>query len=452
MGYREAYDDDSSIAEMVRHAALPLQGTANDYKTLIETIGDAHVVLIGEASHGTHEFYRERARITQQLISKKGFNAVAVEADWPDSYEINRYVRHYDPELKTAEQALHGFKRFPQWMWRNIDVMNFVTWLRSFNDGLPAQQKIGFYGLDLYSMHASMHAVISYLDKIDPQAANEARQRYACFDRFDKQMQGYGFMALHGLEQSCEDEVVKQLQDLCDHAWEYSRRDGQLAEEAFFNAEQNARLARNAEKYYRSMFQGRVESWNLRDTHMFETLECLMQHLKRDESAKLIVWAHNSHVGNAQATEMGQWGELNIGQLTQQKFKAHAFSIGFSTYTGTVTAASGWDAPAECKQVRKGLSGSYEALFHQVGIPNYMLILRGDEPLSEALRGPRLERAIGVIYSPLSERQSHYFDANLPQQFDALIHFDKTQAVVPVERTPQWERGEEVSETFPSGL
>jgi erythromycin esterase-like protein len=184
---------------------------------------------------------------------------------------------------------------------------------------------------------------------------------------------------------------------------------------------------------------------------MFETLESLMQHLKRDGSAKLIVWAHNSHVGNAQTTEMGQWGELNIGQLTQQKFKAHAFSIGFSTYTGTVTAASGWDAPAECKQVRKGLSGSYEALFHQVGISNYMLILRGDEPLSEALRGPRLERAIGVIYSPLSERQSHYFDANLPQQFDALIHFDKTQAVVPMERAPQWEYGE-VSETFPSGL
>jgi erythromycin esterase-like protein len=451
MGYREAYDDDSSIAEMVRHAALPLQGTANDYKTLIEVIGDAHVVLIGEASHGTHEFYRERARITQQLISEKGFNAVAVEADWPDSYEINRYVRHYDPEIKTAEQALHGFKRFPQWMWRNMDVMNFVTWLRSFNNGLPTQQKIGFYGLDLYSMHASMHAVISYLDKIDLQAANEARQRYACFDRFDKQMQDYGFMALHGLEQSCEDEVVKQLQDLCDHAWEYSRRDGQLAEEAFFNAKQNARLARSAEKYYRSMFQGRVESWNLRDTHMFETLESLMQHLKRNGTAKLIVWAHNSHVGNAQATEMGQWGELNIGQLAQQKFKAHAFSIGFSTYTGTVTAASGWDASAECKQVRKGLPGSYEALFHQVGIPNYMLILRGDEPLSEALRGPRLERAIGVIYSPLSERQSHYFDARLPQQFDVLIHFDQTKAVVPVERTPQWERGE-VSETFPSGL
>jgi erythromycin esterase-like protein len=407
--------------------------------------------LIGEASHGTHEFYRERARITQQLISEKGFNAVAVEADWPDSYEVNCYVRHYDPEIKTAEQALQGFKRFPQWMWRNVDVVDFVTWLRSFNDGLSAQQKVGFYGLDLYSMHASMHAVISYLDKIDPQAANEARRRYACFERFDKEMQDYGFMALRGLAHSCEDEVVKQLQDLSAHAWEYSRRNGQLAEESFFNAEQNARLARNAEKYYRSMFQGRVESWNLRDTHMFETLENLMQHLKRNGAAKVIVWAHNSHVGNAQATEMGQWGELNIGQLAQQKFEKNTFTIGFSTYTGTVTAASGWNAPAERKQVRKGLPGSYEALFHQVGIPNYMLILRGDEPLSEALRGPRLERAIGVIYSPSSERQSHYFDAHLSEQFDALIYFDQTQAVIPLEHTPQWERGEP-SEIFPSGL
>ncbi len=405
---------------------------------------------MGEASHGTHQFYRERAEITKRLIREKGFTAVAVEADWPDAYRVNRYVRGESEDADAAE-ALSGFRRFPTWMWRNAEVLDFVGWLRAYNDGLPAEARVGFYGLDLYSLHASMEAVLRYLNKVDPEAARRARNRYACFDHFGEDTQAYGYAATVGLTPGCEDEVVRQLVEMRRRAADYAQRDGRIARDEYFFAEQNARLVRNAERYYRAMFQGRVSSWNLRDTHMAETLDALARFLESERrESKIVVWAHNSHLGDARATELGSAGELNLGRLVRERSSREAVLVGFTTYTGTVTAASDWDAPAEIKRVRPGLPGSYEALFHDVGIPCFLLDLRGNGA-ARALSEPRLERAIGVIYRPETERSSHYFSARLPQQFDAVIHFDETRAVEPLERNPEWV-GEEVPETYPSAL
>jgi erythromycin esterase-like protein len=446
----------SRVAQAVYEAAHPLTGTGGDYDPLLELAGNARFVLIGEASHGTHEFYRERAQITKRLITEKGFAAVAVEADWPDAYRVNRYVRARGNDQESVD-ALAGFKRFPTWMWRNADVLDFVGWLRAHNDSLPPDHaKVGFYGLDLYSLHASMEAVLGYLDKVDKEAAKRARHRYSCFDHFGEDTQAYGYAASFGLTATCEDEVLGQLIELRRRAAEYASRDGHMAADEFFFAEQNARLVRNAEEYYRSMFHGRVSSWNLRDRHMVETLEALVKHLEAQSGSatKVVVWAHNSHLGDARATEMGEAGELNVGQLMRERHKDKAVLVGWSTYSGTVTAASNWDDPAERMRVRPALAGSYEALFHDVGLPRFLLTLRGETITTEMLRGPRLQRAIGVIYRPETERQSHYYHARLSEQFDALLHFDETRAVEPLERTTRWPTGEigEVPETFPSGM
>jgi erythromycin esterase-like protein len=408
-------------------------------------------VLIGEASHGTHEFYRERAQITKRLIVEKGFTAVAVEADWPDAYRVNRFVRGTGDGV-TAIGALAGFQRFPTWMWRNADVLDFVGWLRAHNDTLSSDApKVGFYGLDLYSLHASIAAVIDYLETVDPAAAQRARERYACFDYFGENPQLYGYATSRRSIESCEDDVVNQLVEMESRTTELMHRDGRVAEDAFFSAEQNARLAKNAESYYRAMFRGRIESWNLRDTHMAETLAALIAHLKRQGGrAKVVIWAHNSHLGDARATERSDRGQLSLGQLVRERYGQEAVLVGFSTYTGAVTAASDWGAPAERKRVRPGLAGSYEALFHAVDIPRFLLSLRGGGEVADVLRHARLERAIGVIYRPETERVSHYFQARLADQFDAVLHFDETRAVEPLERTGQWEQGE-VPETFPAG-
>jgi erythromycin esterase-like protein len=377
-----------------------------------------------------------------------GFTAVAVEADWPDAYRVNRYVRGSDDV--DAVQALADFRRFPSWMWRNLDVVEFVEWLHAHNDALPADApRVGFYGLDLYSLHASMEAVVRYLEKVDPDAAKRARARYACFDHFGGDTQIYGSVTGAGLARSCEDEVVSQLLDLQSRAADYARRDGRVAEDELFHAEQNARLVRNAEAYYRSMFLAEVPSWNLRDRHMAETLEALVAHLDRQSGpAKVVVWAHNSHLGDARATEMGRRGELNVGQLVRERYGRGAVLVGFTTHHGTVTAASDWGGPAERKRVRPALPGSYEAMFHATGLARFLLALRDGGTVSEGLRDPGLERAIGVVYRPETERRSHYFYARLPDQFDAVLHFDETRAVEPLERTAEWDAGE-VPETFP---
>src|SRR5688572_6731673 len=440
------------LTDVVQEAAQPLVGEEDDYDPLVTLVGDASLVLIGEASHGTHEFYRERAQITKRLIKEKGFTAVAVEADWPDAYRINRYVRGTSSDADAVE-ALSGFKRFPSWMWRNADVLDFVGWLRTYNEDLPASAtKVGFYGLDLYSLHTSIEAVLDYLDRIDPEAAHRARARYACFDHFGKDEQAYGYATGLGISESCEDEVVGQLLEIYQNSAEYAWRDGRFAPDEHFYATQNARLVMNAERYYRSMFRGRVPSWNLRDAHMVETLESLHAFLHTQNShSKVVVWEHNSHLGDARATRMGQEGEWNVGQLVRERHQDDAKLIGFTTYQGTVTAASNWDAAAERKRVLPALEGSYEALFHDTNIPRFMLTFGETDHVTAALHEPLLERAIGVIYRPETERASHYFQAHLSAQFDAVLHFDETRAVEPLERTSEWEAGE-VPETFPTGI
>jgi len=442
----------SALSDRVSVAAEPLAGSPNDYDSLLDLVGDARFVLLGEASHGTHEFYRERALITKRLIYQRGFNAVAVEADWPDAYRINRFVHGASDDLDSVD-ALSGFKRFPQWMWRNADVLDFVGWLREHNDGQAFDnRKCGFYGLDLYSLHASIEGVLAYLSKVDPEAEKRAREHYGCFEHFGPEIQAYGYAAGFGLAPTCEDAVVQELVALRRKAMEYLRRDGQVAADAYFCAEQNARVVRNAEEYYRKMFRREVSSWNLRDTHMMESLVSLADHLGQGGTpAKIIVWAHNSHLGDARATQMGERGELNLGQLVRQRFGKEAVLIGFTTYEGTVTAASDWDAPAERKSVRPGHPESYEALFHEVDLPRFFLNLRDDVELAARLRAEKLERAIGVIYRPETELASHYFHARLPDQFDAVLHFDHTRAVEPLERSVEWQAGE-VEEAFPSGL
>jgi erythromycin esterase-like protein len=439
--------NDQGILTAVRHSALPLTGEKTDFDLLLKTVGDARFVLIGEASHGTHEFYRLRAQITKRLIAEKGFTAVAVEADWPDAYRVNQYVR-FESQDEDAIDALAGFQRFPAWMWRNADVLDFIGWLRNYNEHRHSQ-RAGFYGLDLYSLHASIRAVLDFLDKVDPDAARRARYRYSCFENFGQDTQAYGYAASFGLSKSCENEAIGQWMEMRRRAADLARRDGRVARDAFFFAEQNARLVKNAEEYYRAMFHERVSSWNLRDNHMAETLDALTHHL--GPKSKIVVWAHNSHLGDARATEMGHRGELNLGQLVRQRYGKDAVLVGFTTDHGTVTAASGWDGPAERKHVRPALPGSYEALFHETGIPNFLLLLGGMEETVSLLREPRLERAIGVIYLPRSERASHYFHAQLTDQFDVILHFDETRAVEPLERTATWEAGE-VPETYPSML
>ena len=444
--------NEGEVVEAVADAARPITGDADDYDALLDFIGDAPFVLLGEASHGTHDFYRERARITQRLIAEKGFHAVAIEGDWPDAWRVHRWVRGSGADRDAAE-ALGGFKRFPTWMWRNTAVVDFVEWLRRWNDARTPDERAGFYGLDLYSMHTSIEAVLGYLDKVDPDAARRARQRYACFDHYGDDSQAYGLMTRVGAGRTCEGEVIAQLVEMQRSAAEAAQRDRSGSAEEAFHAEQNARLVKNAEAYYRSMYLSDVSSWNLRDRHMAETLEEVVEHLRaRCASAKVVVWAHNSHLGDARATEMGdRRGELNVGQLMREAHGDDAVLIGFTTHTGTVTAASDWGAPAERKRVLPSRGDSHEGVLHAVGIDRYWLPLRGDGAAAEALRKPRLERAIGVIYRPESERHSHYFQARLADQFDALLHFDETRAVVPLERGAEWQDAD-APETYPSGL
>ena len=436
--------------------AHPIHQCDDDYDALVELVGNKRIVLIGEASHGTHEFYRERARITQRLIEEHGFTAVAVEADWPDAHRVNRYVMGRSvggAADASAVEALMDFRRFPGWMWRNTEVVAFVEWLRARNDRQPTRAtKARFHGLDLYSLRASMEAVVAYLETVDPQEAERARQRYACFDHIGADGQAYGFALARRGAIPCEAEVVAQLLTLRQRAAEYMRRDGALAEDALFSAEQNAVVVRDAEEYYQQMYRAEVSSWNLRDRHMAATLVALIEHLESQHGhAKVVVWEHNSHIGDARATAMSTRGELNVGQLVRQHFGPRDCAlIGMTTYDGTVTAASNWGEESQRRVVRPALPNSHEALLHEVPLPAFWLATdRGW--VREALTEPRLERAIGVIYRPETERASHYFPARLADQFDVVIHIDRTTALEPLERSEVWDRGEP-AETYPTGI
>ena len=395
-----------------------------DLEPMLRRIGDARIVLLGEATHGTSEFYRMRARISRELIQKKGFSFIAIEGDWPDAARIDHYVRHaeYAPSEWTA------FARFPTWMWRNREVADFVDWLRGHNGSVEPDRRVAFHGLDLYSLYNSIRAVVRYLDDVDPPTARVARHRYACLTPWQSDPATYGHAALTGHYQSCEREVVSILADLLQKQRAYAEHDG----ERFLDAMQNARLVANAEHYYRIMYYGSRASWNLRDSHMFETLQTLLAF--HGAQSKAIVWAHNSHVGDSSATEMAARGEYNIGTLCREAFGLAAYAVGFGTNSGTVAAASDWDGPMEVKRIRPAMSGSYEALCHEAGGGQWLLPLR--EPRTSDIVGrlskALLERAIGVIYRPKTELQSHYFEAVLPEQFDEYVWFDTTSAVSPL--------------------
>lgn len=414
---------------------------------LLDRVGDANFVLIGEATHGTHDFYSIRAELTRALISYKGFTVVAIEADWPDTLRVHRYVTGKGKDHE-AKDGLGDFRRFPRWMWRNTEMVGFIQWLRRWNSthtGNPT----GVFGMDLYSLHASAEAVLEYLRETDRHAAKRARERYSCFDHFGKDPQVYGYETVLQKKESCEDEVVAQLMELREVA-EKSRAErrhrgehqGDEAEERFY-AQQNAKVVADAESYYRAMFRGRYESWNLRDDHMADTVMDLSRFYGHDgEDAKVVVWAHNSHLGDARATEMGKHGERNVGQILRQERPGEVFSMGFTTDAGTVIAAHDWDGDPHRMIVRPSMAGSYERLFHEVDLEAFWLDLRAEGNVREILQEPRLERAIGVIYRPETERMSHYFHAELAEQFDVIIHWDHTKALHPLDHhaKPAWDR------------
>jgi erythromycin esterase-like protein/protein-L-isoaspartate O-methyltransferase len=431
-----------SIAQLIRTAAEPLPDLdAPAFGAVVDRFAEARVVLLGEASHGTTEFYRARAAITRRLIERHGFTVVALEADWPDAASLDRYVR----QRPAPPHAEPPFRRFPTWMWRNTDVEAFTEWLRAWNAERSAEARAGIYGLDLYSLSASMRAVLDYLDEADPEAAAVARERYGCLTPWAREPQAYGRMALSAGYSRCEAGVIKVLSDLLAGRLDYARHDG----ERWLDAAANARLVRDAEAYYRAMYYGAAESWNLRDTHMFETLLAVLD--ARGPQSKAVVWAHNSHIGDASKTEMGLVREeLNIGQLCRERFGREAALIGFGTHSGTVACASDWDGPMEIKRVNPSRPDSYERLAHDSGGGRFLLDLREDvhEPLRYRLLEPRLERFIGVIYRPDTERWSHYSACSLPQQFDAWIWFDETAAVSPLPTHTR--KGED--ETWPFGL
>ena len=440
--HRSPRGSPGALSRLIAEEAEPLDGIESaQLGPLLERIGEARVVLLGEATHGTSEFYRMRARITRELILRRGFRRLAIEADWPDAARVDRYVRHHAP----ASEAARAFHRFPTWMWRNAEFAELLEWLREYNrEARNGDEQIRVHGLDLYSLSASAAAVIDYLEPRDAEAARLARARYGCLTPWQTNPEAYGRAALRRSYRSCEEDVVSMLRELLARRVELIERDG----EQFFDAVQNARLVANAERYYRAMYGRARESWNLRDQHMFDTLQQLRGH--GDKAGKIVVWEHNSHVGDASATEMAAQGEHNVGQLCRQAFPDELFIAGFGTDRGEVTAADDWDSPPRTMQVRPSRPESYERLFHDTGFAALLLPLRHPrrEALREELSGPRLERAIGVVYRPERELQSHYFQARLPEQFDEYIWFDETRAVSPQPTSTS----PGVPETFPFGV
>jgi erythromycin esterase-like protein len=435
------FASDRLIDALRKHAErLPPPEQQDEFGKFFDRYGDAQIVLLGEATHGTSEFYRARAAITRRLIEHHGFTIVAVEADWPDAARIDGYVRHHARRPHRGE----SFVRFPTWMWRNVEVLAFADWLRGHNEGLPDSAKTSFHGLDVYSLSESIHAVLAYLDKVDPDEATMARWRYGCITPWQDEPTRYGRAVTSGMHEGCEGNIVAQLNKLLEKRLSYLGEDG----EAWFDATQNARIVREAERYYRAVYRGAAASWNLRDRHMFNTLEAVIAH--RGVGSKAVVWAHNSHIGDASATAMGWNGEFNIGQLCRISHGDDAVLIGFGTDTGTVAAASDWGADMHVKTVRPAREDSYEHAFRSTGLARTLTDWRGREKkqLSNSLREPLLERAIGVVYRPETELASHYFEAVLADQFDAYVWFEQTKAVTPLGH----EKPHGAPETYPFGL
>ncbi len=425
----------------------------NDFDPVINYVGDAGMVLMGEATHGTQEFYKARADIAKRLITEKGFKTIAIEGDFPDTYRINRYI-NFQGDDSSAIESLGDFKRFPAWMWRNEEVVSFIQWLYNYNKSQQKKDRVSIYGMDLYSLHRSISVVINTLSKIDPKAAEQAKEWYACFEQY-KDPQEYGCIASIYKDKSCQDNVIKALQELKEKDVDSFTYDDLDPLEEKFYVEQNALVVKDAEYYYRSLFGGTEPSWNIRDSHMMQMIKDIQAYNRAaGKDDKMIVWAHNSHVGDARFTQMGRYGELNVGQLVKESYGADAVAIGFTTYSGTVSAASAWGGEVERKTVRPALDESIESFFHSASIPAFIAVLPEHPALYDLFaKDDYLQRAIGVIYLPHTERQSHYFYALVAKQFDIVIHYDLTHAVTPLEKSTQWHVGEEdAPETFPFGV
>ncbi|HUS28068.1 MAG TPA: erythromycin esterase family protein [Kofleriaceae bacterium] len=450
-----AYRPVGEVPEAVHAIARPLRGDGGaELDQIAQSVADRRIVMIGEASHGTQDFYAMRAALTRRLVEEHGFTAVCVEGDWPDCLRVDRFVRGLGDD-DTADEALASFERFPRWMWRNEDVAEFATWLRNYNLEREGRERCGFYGIDLYSLHASMQALIHYLEENDDKAAARAKERYACFDHVGVvDPQQYGLQAHIGAGRTCEGEVVAQLVEM--QMRKLARSGRSPTGDAWFHAVQQAHVVRNAEAYYRTMFAGRSTSWNLRDTHMMDTLDFIADHLGDGAPAKVIVWAHNSHVGDARATELGDDGQVTIGQLARQRHPKEVALIGFTTYTGSVIAAHDWEDPAQRMRVRAGLPGSWEELFHEAQLPRFYVTAPDLKThIGEGVE--RIQRAIGVVYRPDNERRSHYLHARLADEFDVVIHLDATRGLTPLDPLVESDQAAphfatEVPETFPTGV
>lgn len=428
------------LIQLLNSEIIPFKmNDPESYRPILDRIGEARIVLLGEATHGTQEFYQSRIELTKLLIKEKGFHAIAIEGDWTSAYSVHRYIQSFETlqgmennKPANVQAALEDFKRFPAWMWRNQTIVPFIEWLKQYNcQQKPNGTKIGFYGLDLYCLYYSMQAVIDYLRKNDPVAAEKAIQNYSCFEyatAVDPQM--YGLLIETHLQKACVREVTEQLLEMQNYAFNRMQRENS-DRDALFYATQNARLVKNAEHYYRAMFEARDLSWNIRDEHMAETLQNIITHLETQYGlpAKVVIWAHNSHVGDARAAEMSEKDEINLGQILRERYSSSTFHLGFTTYSGSVTAADNWDEQEKTKEIVPALPGSYEALFHELKEKDFILDLHQNDRLKELLQISRLHRAIGVIYAPETERESHYFFSRLPLQFDAIIHIDETTAV-----------------------
>jgi erythromycin esterase-like protein len=434
--------DDPTLIETVKRIAYPLDtDDLHSYDPLLDFIGDARIVLIGEASHGTHEFYRERARITTRLIEELGFTFVTIEGDWPEARQVDRFVTGSEG---TARAVLDVFNVFPTWMWGNFDTLHFVEWLHRYNDALPADRpRVRFYGLDLYSLYASMKTVVEYLERIDPEAAKRARERYACFEPFSGNKDLYAYSAGMGLAESCEEEAVAMLRELQEKRTEYLGADGK---DSYFEAVMSAEVARDSERYYRSMYRSDEISWNLRDIHMANTLDALLSH--HGPTARAVVWEHNTHIGDFRATADAD-GMVNVGQLVRERHPGRSCSIGFGTYEGSVTAARGWGERPQHMTVPPAVMSSYDSVFHQTGVPRFLLLPPSDAEDAAGLHDWRGQRAIGVVYHPEYER-GNYVPTRLAERYDAYIHIDRTRAVKPLAIEPEWVPAA-MEETYPSG-
>ncbi|MGB4849915.1 MAG: erythromycin esterase family protein [Saprospiraceae bacterium] len=439
---KEAVVEDGAIVKAIKKNAYPLN-SKEDLQPLFDRIGDAKIVMLGEASHGTHDYYTWRAHISKRLIEEKGFNFIAVEGDWPDCYRLNRYIKGYDVENKSAFTVLHAFNRWPTWMWANWEIVALADWLKNHNTGLPANKRAGFYGLDVYSLWESMESIIQYLKKTDPGALKIAEEAFYCFAPYRKdEGRAYGH-ASRLVPELCQNEVVALLKEIRNKLPSYN-----TDYENVFSAEQNALITVNAEKYYRTMVEGGPHSWNVRDRHMADTLNRLLKF--HGENAKAIVWEHNTHIGDARATDMTEDGMFNIGELARlQHHQENVVLVGFGSYKGTVMAGRNWGAEMESMPMPDARESSWEYLLHAAGKENKLLWMSDFADNDMIMENHLGHRAIGVVYHPEREQYGNYVPTILPLRYDAFIYLDQTSALHPLHIEPD---GQQIPETFPFGV